>query len=146
MQANRQRLLEDITVVYELLKTKKFMASDYLVVAAYQIASSAAAGDFEEIAQRAKLGTSSRARRRGFRCSRQSPCSVRAVQTEEASLSLKNLSIEHLRFQKFCRYSASPVRISADTNIVVALQRMMHDEHKFLSTKIYWCKLYNLNQ
>ncbi|HHU03601.1 MAG TPA: DUF4003 family protein [Fastidiosipila sp.] len=54
MQANRQRLLEDTTVVYELLKTKKFMASDYLVVAAYQIASSAAAGDFEEIAQRAE--------------------------------------------------------------------------------------------
>ncbi len=54
METNRQRLLADTITVYELLKTKKFMASDYLVLAAYQIASSAAAEDFAEIAQRAE--------------------------------------------------------------------------------------------
>jgi hypothetical protein len=54
LSSDRNVQLSNTLEVYELLKKEHFRASDFLVVAAYQIAAHAKASDFEHIVRRAK--------------------------------------------------------------------------------------------
>ncbi|OKP95967.1 DUF4003 family protein [Paenibacillus sp. P46E] len=54
LSAEQERLLTDTLAVYEMLKDVKFRASDYLVVAAYQIAVNTASDQYQRTVERAK--------------------------------------------------------------------------------------------
>lgn len=54
LNGNRDKDLQNTLTVYDSLKKNKFWGSDYLVVAAYQIASSASEANYEEVVKRTK--------------------------------------------------------------------------------------------
>ncbi|KUP21489.1 DUF4003 family protein [Paenibacillus sp. DMB5] len=55
LSGDQKTLLSDTLAVYDLLKERKLRASDFLVVAAYQIAANSAADQHQRIAERTRL-------------------------------------------------------------------------------------------
>lgn len=54
LSSERERLIADALAVYDLLKSLKFRASDYLVIAAYQIASRTTPDQHQAVAARTR--------------------------------------------------------------------------------------------
>ncbi|GHU69486.1 hypothetical protein AGMMS49992_00240 [Clostridia bacterium] len=54
LSPNPQEMLDETLKVYDLLKGVKFRASDYLVIAAYQIAAQSDVSDYENVVTRAR--------------------------------------------------------------------------------------------
>ena len=55
LQGNREELFRHTMSVYDMLKNVKFRSSDYLAVAAYQIATNANSEQYQHVAKRAKM-------------------------------------------------------------------------------------------
>jgi hypothetical protein len=66
LRNNREELLGNTLSVYEMMKTAKFRASDYLVVAAYQIAANAPKEQFGQAVERARAFYDAMKARRWF--------------------------------------------------------------------------------